>query len=66
MSRYEVRLPYARSETLAAAFPDFDLVQVAPDETLLIGDLPNQAELHGLLARLADMGLEIAELRQTR
>lgn len=66
MSRYEVRLPYTLSETLTAAFPEFDLVQIGPAETLLVGDLDDQTQLHGLLARLADLGLDIAELRQLR
>ncbi|MEG8036625.1 MULTISPECIES: hypothetical protein [unclassified Curtobacterium] len=66
MSRYEVRLPYAMSETLVAAFPEFSLVQIGPGETLLVGDLSDQTQLHGLLARIADLGLDIAELRQLR
>ena len=64
MSRYEVRLPYASSDTIAAAFPEFDVVQVAPAQTLLVGTLRDQTELHALLARLADLGLEISEIRQ--
>ena len=66
MSRYEVRLPYASSPTLEAAFPEFELVQVAPAQTLLIGTLEDQTALHALLARIAELGLEIAELRQER
>ncbi|ROP66105.1 hypothetical protein EDF24_2849 [Curtobacterium sp. PhB130] len=66
MSRYEVRLPYTLSETLTAAFPEFELLPIGPAETLLVGDLDDQTQLHGLLARLADLGLDIAELRQLR
>lgn len=62
--RYEIRLPYALSETLASAFPEMDAVQIAPATTMLIGVLQDQTELHGLLARIADMGLEIVEVRQ--
>lgn len=64
MRRCEVRLPYASSATLEAAFPEFALVQIAPAETLLIGTLRDGSELHTLLARIADLGLEITELRQ--
>ncbi|SOC86899.1 hypothetical protein SAMN05660766_0563 [Curtobacterium sp. 314Chir4.1] len=64
MHRYEVRLPYALSDTLAAAFPEYELVQVAPAQTLLVGELRDQTDLHALLARIADLGLEIAEFRQ--
>lgn len=64
MKRYEIRLPYALSDRLAAAFPEMEAVQIAPATTILIGTLRDQTELHGLLARIADMGLEILEIRQ--
>ena len=64
MQRYEIRLPYALSENLAAAFPEMEAVQLTPNSTVLIGFLKDQAELYGLLARIADMGLEITEVRQ--
>ncbi|MGN6198145.1 hypothetical protein [Humibacter sp.] len=64
MKRYEIRLPYAFSERLAAAFPEMDAVQIAPSMTILVGNLRDQTQLHGLLARIADMGLEILEVRQ--
>ncbi|WP_243064206.1 hypothetical protein [Humibacter sp. RRB41] len=64
MKRYEIRLPYALSDRLAAAFPEMEAVQIAPATTILIGTLRDQTELHGLLARMADMGLEILEVRQ--
>lgn len=65
MKRYEIRVPYALSETLAAAFPEMEAVQIAPSTTMLIGMLQDQTELHGLLARLAEMGMEITEVRQS-
>ncbi|QDZ14268.1 hypothetical protein [Humibacter ginsenosidimutans] len=64
MKRYEIRLPYALSDRLAAAFPEMEAVQIAPATTILVGTLRDQTQLHGLLARIADMGLEILEVRQ--
>lgn len=64
MHRYEIRLPYSRSDTLAAAFPEMEAMQLTPATTMLIGILQDQSELHGILARIADMGLEITEVRQ--
>ena len=64
MTRYEIRLPYAASPTLQDAFPELQAVQIAPDVTLLIGELRDQSELHGIIARLGDLGLDIAEVRQ--
>lgn len=65
VQRYEIRLPYECSGTLSAAFPEMDAVAIGPSTTLFIGSLEDQTELHGILARMATMGLEIAEVRQT-
>ncbi|ARJ03877.1 hypothetical protein GCM10010988_25440 [Cnuibacter physcomitrellae] len=62
--QYEIRLPHALSDILAEAFPEMDAVAVGPSSTLLIGPVQDQSELHGLLARIADMGMEIQEVRQ--
>jgi hypothetical protein len=34
-------------------------------DTVLCGVSPDQAALHGLLARLSDLGLEMVDVRQT-
>lgn len=65
MKRYEIRVPYELSETLVAAFPEMEAVQIAPSMTMLIGMLQDQTELHGLLARIAELGMEITEVRQS-
>jgi hypothetical protein len=64
VTRYEIRLPYAFSPALEEAFPEMAAVQITPDETLLIGELRDQAELQSLIVRLGDLGLDIAEVRQ--
>ena len=35
------------------------------DTTVLIGVLRDQSELHSLLARIAEMGLDVTEVRQS-
>jgi hypothetical protein len=62
--RYEIRLPYALSENLAEAFPELTAIQVAPASTMLVGELRDQSDLQGVLARIADMGLDITEVRR--
>lgn len=64
MVTYEIVLPHARSDRLAAAFPEFECSGVARDRTVLVGDLHDQAELHSVLARLADLGLELDQVRR--
>ncbi len=64
MVTYEIVLPHARSDRLAAAFPEFDCAGVARERTVLVGELHDQAELHSVLARLADLGLELDQVRR--
>jgi hypothetical protein len=46
----------------------FDGLQVTSDEhgqTLIAGPVADQAALHGLLAKVRDLGLELLEVRRT-
>jgi hypothetical protein len=62
-TRYEIRIACALSDTLKSAFADLSAVQIGPRSTVLSGDVRDQAALHGLIARLADLGIEITEVR---
>ncbi|MCS0499604.1 hypothetical protein [Protaetiibacter mangrovi] len=64
MVTYEIVLPYARSDRLAAAFPEFACADLARQRTVLVGELHDQAELHSVLNRLADLGLELDQVRR--
>jgi hypothetical protein len=46
------------SERLAAAFDGMALVW-RPGATELVGEVADQAQLHGLLGRVRDLGLEL-------
>ena len=61
--RYEVRL---RGSVPAAVVADLSGVPVPPcgEETLLLTRRMTQVRLQALLARFADLGLEIRELRR--
>ena len=46
----------------------FDGLQVTSDErgqTVIAGSVVDQAALHGLLAKVRDLGLELLEVRRT-
>jgi hypothetical protein len=47
------------SDRLASAFEGMTLVP-AGDDTALVGEITDQAHLHGLLTRIRDLGLELA------
>lgn len=62
-TRYEIRIACALSDTIRAAFPELDAVQLTPSSTMLSGLIRDQSELHGLVARLGDLGIDITEIR---
>ena len=57
-SRYRIVLRGRLSESLASAFEGMTL-EVAPNRTVLVGDIRDQAHLYGLLDRLRDFGIEL-------
>jgi hypothetical protein len=56
--RYEIRVRGRLGETLLSAFPGLH-AEVRAGETVLTGELPDQAALYGVLARLEALGLEL-------
>jgi hypothetical protein len=61
--RYEIRIRGALSDSLVCAFPDFH-AELCGHETVLVGGLPDQAALHGVLAQIEALGLELLEVRR--
>jgi hypothetical protein len=60
---YQIRVGGRLGRTMRAAFPDLR-AEADGDDTLLTGTLPDQAALHGALARIEALGLELLELRR--
>jgi hypothetical protein len=60
---YEFRVRGRLGATLLQAFPGLD-AEAGGSYTLLRGRLPDQAALHGILAQIEALGLELLELRQ--
>jgi hypothetical protein len=58
-SRYEIRLQGRLHERWTVWFDDMTISVEAGGVTLLRGDVADQAALHGLLARLRDLGLPL-------
>jgi hypothetical protein len=59
---YEIRIRGVLSDTLLAAFPDLE-PQTQGTETVLVGALPDQAALFGVLAQIEALGLNLLGLR---
>ena len=60
---YEIRVRGLLGETLLVAFPRLRATTVHGD-TVLVGELPDQAALHGVLAQIEALGLELVEVRR--
>jgi hypothetical protein len=60
---YEIRIRGRLSDDVAGEFEDFTAA-VKPAETVMRGELRDQAELHGILERIRSLGLELIEVRQ--
>lgn len=61
--RYEFRVKGRIGSSVAASFDEFD-TEVEPAVTVLRGPVRDQSDLHGLLARIQSLGLELIEIRQ--
>jgi hypothetical protein len=61
--RYEIRVRGRVGKSLLSRFDGFE-AEVEPAETILRGAVLDQAELHGLLDRIQDLGLELVEVRR--
>ncbi|AVZ71226.1 hypothetical protein SLUN_02215 [Streptomyces lunaelactis] len=61
--RYEFRIAGVVSDALAEAFPELDRVP-APEETLFLGTVIDEAHMYGLLNRFQSLGLRVLEMRR--
>jgi hypothetical protein len=62
-TRYEVRVRGHLGKMTLEAFPALE-AETRGDDTLLRGPIPDQAALHGVLAQIEALGLELLEVRR--
>jgi hypothetical protein len=62
---YEFRIRGVLGDTLLGAFPDLH-AEVQTGETVLVGALPDQAALHGVLTQIEQFGLELLDVHRKR
>jgi hypothetical protein len=61
--QYEIRVRGRVGEKTAARFEGFE-VEVEPVETVFRGPIQDQAALHGIIAQVESLGLELLEVRR--
>jgi hypothetical protein len=62
-SRYEIRIRGRVGKRTLARFEGFES-EFEPAETVLRGQITDQAALHGVLDKIEGLGLELMEVRQ--
>ena len=60
---YEIRIKGRLSDAATSLFEQFT-ASVKPAETVMRGQVRDQAELHGLLDQIQALGLDLIEVRQ--
>jgi hypothetical protein len=60
---YEIRIRGKVGSSTLASFEDMEAA-IQPAETVLRGEVTDQAQLHGLLERIQLLGLELIEIRR--
>ncbi|TDE03393.1 hypothetical protein [Jiangella asiatica] len=63
-TRYEFVVTGRVSDTIKAAFPDFEVADGPLGGTAIFGPVRDRADLQGMLARLDALGLTLVELRR--
>jgi hypothetical protein len=56
---YQIRVKGQLDPYLSAWFLDFTIVPTADGDTLLVGNVVDQAALHGIMARCRDLGVTL-------
>jgi hypothetical protein len=62
---YEIRVKGVLGSSWSAWFDGLRVTSVEPGQTTIAGPVAGQAALHGLLAKIRDLGLELLEVRRT-
>lgn len=62
--RYEIVLGRRLGPRSAALFGDLELVEIPGDEMVVRGVFRDQAALHGVLARIRDLGVPLVAVRR--
>ncbi len=63
---YEIRVKGCLDPRWSDWFDGFAISPCSEGESLLVGPVPDQAALHGLLAKIRDLGLPLLSVKQMR
>jgi hypothetical protein len=61
---YEIRVKGCLDSKWSDWFDGFAIRSCSDAESLLVGSVPDQAALHGMLAKIRDLGLPLLQVKQ--
>jgi hypothetical protein len=64
MRKVEIRVKGGLDEHWSEWFQDFEVMPGEKDETILVGEVVDQAALYGLIAKLRDLGLTLIAVNE--
>jgi hypothetical protein len=64
-THYELRVTGVLDSAWSAWFDGLQVTSDQRGQTIIAGPVADQAALHGLLAKIRDLGLELLEVRRT-
>ena len=59
MQKVEIRVKGHMNDNWSEWFQDFEILASEENETILVGEVKDQAGLYGLIAKLRDLGLAL-------
>ncbi len=63
MAKVEIRIQGHFDEAWVEWFEGFTMTYLDENQTLLVGDVPDQAALYGLIAKLRDLGAKLISVK---
>jgi hypothetical protein len=63
-AQYEIRVRGVLDSQWSTWFDDLEITSDVPGQTLIAGPVTDQAALHGLLAKIRDLGLPLLSVRR--
>lgn len=64
MERYRIELQSVLNSNWADWLGDLEITNTAQGNTVLVGEVVDQSALHGLLARIRDLGVPLVSIQR--
>jgi hypothetical protein len=64
MQKVEIRVKGQMDEHWSEWFQDFEILASEENETIMLGEVKDQAALYGLIAKMRDLGLTLISVNE--